>query len=158
MADRPGKSRRQALISRLLRDEAIPSQAALAERLAEQGCAATQATISRDLEELGAVRARAPHGAGLAYMLPGEATIQSDAPLRRVMAEWVLSVEAAGTMLVLRTPPGCAHLIGVALDAAPLDEIAGNICGDDTVFVAVRDGHAPRDLAERFRAMAQLTN
>ncbi len=157
MADRGGKTRRQALIARLLRDESIRSQGVLAERLAEQGCAATQATISRDLEELGAVRARAGDG-GLAYVLPGENHVQADAPLRRVLAEYVLSVEPAGNLLVLRTPPACAHLIAAALDTSPPEEIAGTIAGDDTVFVAVRDGTDPKSFAGSLRALAQLTN
>lgn len=158
MAERAGKTRRQALIARLLRDEDIPSQSALAERLAEAGCRATQATISRDLEELGAVRMRSGEGGGLAYVLPGEAPAAVESSLRRVMAEWVLSVEAAGSMLVFRTPPGCAHLIGVALDAHPPEQIAGTIAGDDTLFAAVRDGVDPKALAAEMRAMAQLTN
>lgn len=158
MAERPSKTRRQALIARLLRDESIASQQALAERLAEQGCPATQATISRDLEELGAVRARAGEDGGLAYVLPGEAPQSAEAPLRRVMSEWVLSVEPAGNLLVLRTPPACAHLIAAALDQNPPEEIAGTIAGDDTVFVAMRDGANPKTFAARLRALAQLTN
>jgi len=146
------------MIARLLRDESISSQQALAERLAEQGLAATQATISRDLEELGAVRARAGENGGLAYVLPGEAPAPAEAPLRRVLSEWVLGVEAAGNLLVIRTPPACAHLIAAALDQNPLDGIAGTIAGDDTVFLAVRDGVDAKTFAARMRVLAQLTN
>lgn len=158
MAERPSKTRRQAMIARLLRDESIASQQALAERLAEQGCPATQATISRDLEELGAVRARAGEDGALAYVLPGEAPAMAETPLRRVLAEYVMSVEAAGTLVVLKTPPACAHLIAAALDQNPPEEIAGTIAGDDTVFVAVRDGVSAKTFASRMRALAQLTN
>lgn len=158
MAERFGKTRRQALIARLLRDESIGSQQALAGRLAEQGCAATQATISRDLEELGAVRARAGEDGGPAYVLPGEAPQAAETPLRRVLSEWLLSVEPAGNLLVLKAPPACAHLIAAALDQNPPEEIAGTIAGDDTVFIAVRDGADPQNFAARIRALAQLTN
>lgn len=158
MAERPGKTRRQAMIARLLRDENIASQQALAERLAAQGCAATQATISRDLEELGAVRARAGDDGGLAYVLPGEGPSAPEAPLRRVLAEYVVGVEAAGSLVVLKTPPACAHLVAAALDQNLPEEIAGTIAGDDTVFVAVRDGVNSKTFAGRMRALAQLTN
>jgi transcriptional regulator of arginine metabolism len=67
----------------------------------------------------------------------------------------VLSVEAAGNMLVLRTPPGSAHLVGLALDQAKLPEVAGTISGDDTLFVALRDGVVPGVMAERFRKLSQ---
>ena len=67
----------------------------------------------------------------------------------------MLSVEAAGNLLVIRTPPGSAHLVGLALDQARLDEIAGTICGDDTLFVALKDGVDPGSMAGRFRKLSQ---
>ena len=71
----------------------------------------------------------------------------------RIFAEWVQSVEPAGSLIVLRTPPGSAHIVGLALDQAQLAEVAGTICGDDTIFIAVRDAADAHGLADRFRAL-----
>jgi transcriptional regulator of arginine metabolism len=75
--------------------------------------------------------------------------------LARIFADWVQSVEAAGNLLVLHTPPGSAHLVGLALDQAKLPEVAGTISGDDTLFVALRDGVVPGIVAEQFRKLSQ---
>src|SRR5690242_2133027 len=129
------KDRRQRAIADLIRADAVSSQEELAERLADLGYAVTQATISRDLEQIGATKVR--RDGRYAYVFAG----QSDAPtsgLAVVLRDWVRSIEPAANILVIRTPPGSAHLIGVALDQAELPEVVGNICGDDTVFVACR--------------------
>ncbi|WP_162789228.1 MULTISPECIES: arginine repressor [Sphingomonas] len=143
--------RRQRLIADLLRSRAVASQDALLAVLREEGFATTQATISRDLEQLGAVKLRR---AGItSYALPDEASV-ANAPerrLRAIFAEWVRSIEPVGQLVVLRTPPGSAHLVGVALDQAQLAEVAGTICGDDTIFIAVRNAEAAMALADRLR-------
>ncbi|HEX2764288.1 MAG TPA: arginine repressor [Allosphingosinicella sp.] len=150
-----GRIRRQKAIADLLRSEALGSQEEVTERLGGLGFAVTQATVSRDLEQMGAVKVK--RGGALAYALPDQLG-ESDwaaARLRRIFAEWVVSVEAAGTLLVLRTPPGSAHLVGLALDQAKLQEVAGTISGDDTLFVALRDGVDPGIMADRFRKLSQ---
>lgn len=127
------KERRQRAIADLIRGQSLSSQEELADRLGSLGFAVTQATISRDLEQMGAMKVR--RDGQLSYALPGAA------PSSRVAAvfrEWVRSVEPAASLVVIKTPPGSAHLIGVALDGSDLSEIAGTICGDDTVFVACR--------------------
>jgi transcriptional regulator of arginine metabolism len=115
----------------------------------------TQATVSRDLDQIGAVKVK--RGGAMTYALPDQIGDSDWAAsrLQRIVADWVLSVEAAGNLLVLRTPPGSAHLVGLALDQAKLPEVAGTISGDDTLFLALRDGVVPEAMATRFRKLAQ---
>jgi transcriptional regulator of arginine metabolism len=149
------RARRQRIIADLLRAEPIGSQEEVTERLSGQGFAVTQATVSRDLEQLGAVKVK--RGGTLRYVLPHEMgdTGWAAARLGRILAEWVQSIETAGPLLVLRTPPGSAHIVGLALDQAKLPEIAGTISGDDTLFVALRDGTDAHATAERLRNLSQ---
>ena len=145
------RARRQRLIADLLRSRAVASQDALLSALREEGFATTQATISRDLDQLGAVKLR--RGGVTSYALPDEVSV-ANAPerrLRAILAEWVRSVEAVGQLVVVKTPPGSAHLVGVALDQSGLPEIAGTICGDDTIFIAARGADEATTLAERLR-------
>lgn len=137
---------RRFALADIIRTERIASQEGLAGRLRERGYEVTQATVSRDLEALGAIRARAD-GQSI-YALPSDGTDPASA-LDRILGEWRLSVEVAGNLVVMRTRPGSAHVVGAALDAAALDAIAGSIAGDDTLFLAVRDGHDPGMLARR---------
>jgi transcriptional regulator of arginine metabolism len=131
-----GKPQRQHRISRLLEEQAVSSQAQLVELLAGDGVVATQATVSRDLEELGAVKVRIPGGT-MAYAIPEHAKLvaSSDDHLRRVMGEFVVEVASSGNLVVLRTPPGSAHVIGSALDRSGLPDVIGTVAGDDTVLV-----------------------
>ena len=130
------KERRQRAISDLIRGHALSSQEELAERLGSLGFAVTQATISRDLEQIGAMKVR--RDGQLSYALPESARSGPSPRLAAVFSDWVQSVEPASNLLVIRTPPGSAHLVGVALDSSDLTEIVGTICGDDTIFVACR--------------------
>lgn len=142
--------RRRALAS-MLREGGAASQEELVARLAEAGHATTQATVSRDLDAIGAVKGRKDGKSG--YLLPdqlGELDARAD-ELDRILGEWLLSAEAAGPLVVLRSRPGSAHILGAALDAAALPEIAGTIAGDDTLFIAVRDGVDPHRLASRLK-------
>src|SRR5207247_9128213 len=109
------KPQRQHRISRLLEEQAVSSQAQLVELLAADGVVATQATVSRDREDLGAVKVRIPGGTN-AYAIPEHAKERSapDDHLRRVMGEFVVEVSHSGNLVVLRTPPGSAHVIGSA--------------------------------------------
>ena len=140
------KERRLRAIAELIRINALSSQEELADRLGSLGFAVTQATISRDLEQLGAVKVR--RGGQLSYALPD--SVRSAPPrIAAVFRDWVQSVEAAATMVVIKTPPGSAHLVGVALDNSDLPEIAGTICGDDTIFVACRSAAEAQALASK---------
>ena len=130
------KERRHRAIADLIRGNAMSSQEELAERLGSLGYAVTQATISRDLEQIGAVKVR--RDGATSYALPEAVRGGTSPRLSAVFREWVRSVEPAANLVVIKTPPGSAHLIGVALDNSSMAEIAGTICGDDTIFVACR--------------------
>ena len=143
------KQQRQRLIAGWLREARIGSQDELVARLAAAGIAATQATVSRDLDELGAVRVRG--GGAMHYRLPELAEAVGAERLDRLLGEWVVDIVAAGNLIVLRTPPGSANLVANALDAAAMEEVAGTIAGDDTIFVALHDGTVAGAVAEKFR-------
>jgi transcriptional regulator of arginine metabolism len=147
--------RRQRVIADLLRSGALASQEEVTDRLCAAGFTVTQATVSRDLDQLGAVKVK--KAGALRYMLPDEIGDSDWATRRlgRTLAQWVQSIEPAGQILVLRTPPGSAHIVGVAFDQAKLEHVAGTICGDDTLFIAVRDGVNPYSLAQHFRTLSQ---
>lgn len=130
------KERRHRAIADLIRSHALSSQEELAERLGSQGFAVTQATISRDLEQIGAVKIR--RDGQLSYALSEIAREVFSPRLAAVFRDWVRSVEPASNLVVIKTPPGSAHLVGVVLDQSELPEIVGTICGDDTIFVACR--------------------
>jgi len=143
--------RRQA-VADLIRSRPLSSQEELAEQLAKRGFTATQATVSRDLEQLGAVKVR--RDGRLSYALPSlNGQGSSAATLASVLRDWARSVVAAGNLIVIKTPPGSAHLIGVALDDADLAGIVGTICGDDTVFAAARGSAEAVAMAAQLDAM-----
>ncbi len=116
------KVQRQTAIARLVGEHEVTSQPELIELLASQGIEATQATVSRDLDDIGAVKVRVPSG-NTVYAIP-EFAPDRLAPLdqlRRVMGEWVAEVAHSGNIVVLRTPPGCAHVVASALDRSRVD-------------------------------------
>jgi transcriptional regulator of arginine metabolism len=151
------KTQRQHRIARLLEEQAIGSQQVLVDLLAAEGVDATQTTVSRDLEELGAQKVRLP-GGDTAYALP-ELPAQQVAPvdhLRRVLGEWAVELSSSQNLVVLRTPPGCAHVVASALDRSRLDGVVGTVAGDDTLLVVVAEGHSSHDVAERLALLAGL--
>ncbi|MEA1014923.1 arginine repressor [Sphingosinicella sp. LY1275] len=148
------RARRQKTIAEILRSGTVASQEEVTDRLASLGFAVTQATVSRDLDQLGAVKVK--RGGVLTYALPDQIGDSDWAAsrLQRILSEWVQSVETAGNLIVLKTPPGSAHLVALAIDQSNLPEIAGTISGDDTLFLAVRDGVAADAVSDRFRALS----
>ena len=147
------KERRQRAGVDLIRSQARSSQEEVASRLADMGFEVTQATVSRDLEQLGALKVR--RDGRISYALPEQLSANGAAPrLAPVVRDWVRSVDVAAAMVVLKTPPGSAHLVGVALDEAALPEIAGTICGDDTIFAACRSAGDAEAIAIKLRALA----
>lgn len=149
------KAQRQHRIAKLLGSRAVSSQSQLVHLLAVDGIEATQTTVSRDLEELGAVKVRLPGGDG-AYALP-ELPSQQIAPtdhLRRVLGEWAADVSHSGNLVVVRTPPGCAHVVGSALDRSGLEGLLGTVAGDDTVLVVVAEPWSGADMAEHLASLA----
>ena len=145
------RSRRQKLIAELIRSDQVGSQDEVTARLAAHGFAVTQATVSRDLDQLGAVKVK--RGGGFCYALPDQlgGSDWSAGRLSRLVVEWVQSADLAGNLVVLKTPPGSAHLVAFAIDQARLAEVAGTVAGDDTIFVAVREAEAAAQLAAWFR-------
>jgi transcriptional regulator of arginine metabolism len=148
------KDRRQRAIADLIREHVLGSQDEVAVRLAGLGFDVTQATVSRDLEQLGALKVR--RDGLVSYALPDQLGGGGVAPSRlaTVLRDWVRSIEAAATIVVLKTPPGTAHLVGVALDESALPEIAGTICGDDTIFAACRSSADADALTAKLKAMS----
>ncbi|MEJ5946822.1 arginine repressor [Pseudokineococcus basanitobsidens] len=151
---RPGtRTARHARVVDLLRDRPVRSQTELASLLAAEGVEVTQATLSRDLVELGATKVRDPEH-GLVYAVPGEGGDRSPvaaqgtatpvARLARLCEELLVTAEASGPLVVLRTPPGAAQYLASAVDTTVLPEVLGTIAGDDTVLVIGRssDGEA----------------
>lgn len=147
------KSNRLRAIADLVKAGAAASQDELAERLAAQGFAVTQATVSRDLEQLGAIKVR--REGRLGYALPDQLAPPSkgSAQLASVLRDWVRAIDVAGNLVVIKTPPGSAHLVGVALDESALGDVVGTICGDDTMFVAIREAALALPFAEQLRAL-----
>lgn len=152
-----GKPQRQHRIARLLEEQPISSQGQIVELLAADGVVATQATVSRDLEELGAVKVRIPGGT-MAYALPENAkeAATSDDHLRRVMGEFVVEVSHSANIVVLRTPPGSAHVIGSAIDRAGLPDVLGTLAGDDTLLLICSEQVGGAPVAAQLAALAGL--
>jgi transcriptional regulator of arginine metabolism len=151
------KHQRQHRITKLLETRAVGSQSHLVDLLAGEGIDATQTTVSRDLEELGALKVRLP-GGETAYALP-ELPSQQVAPedhLRRVLGEWVVEAEYSGNVIVLRTPPGSAHVVGSALDRSGFPGVIGTVAGDDTVLVVASESSGGAAVADRLAAVAGL--
>ncbi|MCL4111949.1 UNVERIFIED_CONTAM: hypothetical protein GTU68_043059 [Idotea baltica] len=154
---RASKAQRQQVIADLLAAEAITSQEQIVDHLAEQGITATQATVSRDLEDLSAIKVRMPGGAS-AYAIPDHPHEQvvPAGHLRRIFSEWVVGVDSSGNMVVLRTLVGSAHVVASAIDRSGLDEVLGTVAGDDTLFVVAANGFTGESVAELFRSYADL--
>ena len=146
-----GQAERQRAIVDMLREGSATTQDEVAARLAETGFEVTQAIVARDLEQIGAVKVK--REGKLSYSLPeklGDRNWPVDR-LKRIFAEWVQAVETSGSMVVVRTPPGSAHLVALAVDQAKLPEIVGTIAGDDALFIAVRSSLPAEPLAQRLR-------
>ncbi len=149
------KTQRQHRVSQIIEKQAVTSQAELVRLLSEQGVDATQVTVSRDLEDLGAVKVRRPGGV-LVYSMR-EGSKDRPAPelhLRRVLGEWVAEVTSSGNLVVVRTPPGCAHVVASAIDRAGLADVIGTVAGDDTVLVIAAERVKGAVLARKLARMA----
>jgi transcriptional regulator of arginine metabolism len=160
------KNARQQRIVELLATTEVRSQTELADLLHRAGVTVTQATLSRDLVELDAVKVRAPSGQ-LVYAVPGEGgdrrpvlaheSAASEARLARLCAELLVSADVSANLVVLRTPPGAANFLASALDKAELGAVLGTIAGDDTVLVITREPEGGEALAQRVLALANGT-
>ncbi|MFC6238612.1 arginine repressor [Longivirga aurantiaca] len=158
------KAARLARIADLLEHNAVPNQARLAELLEMEGVAVTQATLSRDLDELGAVKVVTADGRSV-YAVPGEggdpspvAALGEDAAvarLARVAGEVLVSAEASANLVVLRTPPGAAQYLASVIDHSVLPTVIGTVAGDDTVLLVARDPDGGADVAAAMLSLAE---
>lgn len=161
------KGARQQRIVELLGTEEVRSQTELADLLADAGVHVTQATLSRDLVELDAVKVRAASGT-LVYAVPGEGgdrtpvvgreSAASEARLAKLCAELLVSADASANLVVLRTPPGAANFLASAMDKAELGDTLGTIAGDDTVLVISRSPDGGEKVARRLLDLANGTH
>jgi transcriptional regulator of arginine metabolism len=140
------KQFRQGRIAAILRKGKVTSQGELAQRLRASNVIVSQATLSRDLREMGVIWK--PEGYDLPEQLGSTAPV--DDPSRR-LREFVRSAAPAGTLAVLRSDPGCAHPLAVAIDRASWGEVVGTIAGDDTVFVAAASAADAKRVVKRIR-------
>lgn len=146
------KVARQQRIADLVRRTPVRSQTELARLLAEKGLVVTQATLSRDLEELGATKVRRDNG--LVYAVDLDHGPVDGDRLAKTLADLLVSAEPSANLVVLRTPPGGAHLLASALDRAGLDDVVGTIAGDDTVLVVTRRANGGAALARHLVRIA----
>ena len=156
------RAARQQRIVEILASNPVRSQTELLDHLATDGIEVTQATLSRDLVDVGAERVRV--GKNLVYAVPGEGGDRSVSATRetaagrdrlaRLCAELLVSAEASANLVVLRTPPGAAQFLASAFDKADLGDILGTIAGDDTLLVIGRDPAGGDALAQRFLDLA----
>ncbi|NLD77217.1 MAG: arginine repressor [Acidimicrobiales bacterium] len=154
---RLAKTQRQHLVTKLLAQHDVSSQEQLVQLLADENVTATQATVSRDLDDLGAIKVRAG-GGDTVYAIP-ELPHDQRAPedhLRRVLCDWVVEVAHSANIVVLRTPPGTANVVGAAVDRSGIPEIIGTVAGDDTLLVVAAETTTGADLAARIRELAGL--
>ena len=150
------KSQRQHRVSRVLAEGSVSNQTQLVELLAAEGVTVTQATVSRDLEEMGAVKVRVAGGTTV-YAIPELPTDQvaPEDHLRRVLGEWLVDVERSGDLVVLRTPPGSAHVVASALDRSSFPDLIGTVAGDDTLL-AIANENRGKVLAAELSTVAGL--
>lgn len=154
------RAARHAKIVEVIQSNRVTSQTELATLLERSGLKVAQATLSRDLEEVGAEKLRGAEGQAARYVISEDgrtSAVKAERPsarLARLLSELLTDADHAGTMVVLRTPPGAAQFLASGLDRAALPEVVGTIAGDDTIMVAVRTEPTARDLAARMRALA----
>ena len=138
------RAQRRQLIRDLVSTHEVTAQAELVALLAEAGVEATQATVSRDLEELGITKYRGADGR-TSYALP------DTGGLAQMLRQFARTIDASGNLAVVRTPPGAAAAVGSAIDTAELPGVLATVQGDDTLLVVARDGISGGDIADQLR-------
>jgi transcriptional regulator of arginine metabolism len=158
------KAARRALIAQLIERIPVSNQAKLAELLAEEGLVVTQATLSRDLDEIGAVKIPTAEGISV-YAVPAEGGEQvllaaqgeeaTIARLGRVASEVLVSADSSANLVVLRTPPGAAQYLASAIDHSVLPSVIGTVAGDDTLLLVTKDPNGGAQVAAAMLALAE---
>jgi transcriptional regulator of arginine metabolism len=151
------KTRRQQLLRQLLTERDLRSQREVRDQLAAQGVETTQATVSRDLDELGAIKVRGGDGTLVYRLAPDPGPASARHRLEETLRQFVTTVAASGNIAVLRTPPACASPVASAIDLSEMDGVLATTAGDDTVLVVARDGISGAQLADQFRAIVGIT-
>ena len=147
------KSKRQAQILELIREQDIETQNQMMEALALRGIKSTQATLSRDIKELRLVKKLSPNGV-YSYATPAQDDSgERDVRLRKIFRECVISFDTAQNIVVIRTLPGLANAAASALDHMDIKDLVGTIAGDDTAFLAMRDGESAVLFCKEIEAM-----
>ncbi|HUQ21970.1 MAG TPA: hypothetical protein VM049_03055 [Gaiellaceae bacterium] len=144
------KFERQGTILRLVGEKQLSTQSDVVQALRDEGLDAVQATVSRDIAQLGLVKVRGDDGR-LVYAHPGANDLDRLSELAAALRRWVVGLEPTENLVILKTPPGFANALARAVDDAALHEVAGCIAGDDTIFLAVREGFAAGELADQLR-------
>ena len=142
---------RQGAILELVRERTLSTQAEVAAALRETGYDVVQTTVSRDIAELGLVKVRAPSGR-LVYAPPGGSDADRLRALGSAMRRYAVTVEAAGQLVVVTTPSGYANALAQAMDEASHPAVAGTLAGDNTIFIAAKDGTTARELEAELAA------
>ena len=149
------KTQRHAAILKLVRAQTVASQEQLRELLKTEGFDVTQATLSRDIRDLGLAKVAAPDG-GSHYAPPPETGATMRPQLQQLLPTLLVSLDGVGPLIVLKTPAGGAQALGLALDAAGWTEIIGTIAGDDAVLVITRSERARRAVQTRLKEASGL--
>jgi transcriptional regulator of arginine metabolism len=143
------KFHRQGAILRLVRERDLGTQAEVADALQNEGIEAVQTTVSRDIAQLGLVKVRNAEGR-LVYALPGADDLSRLSELTAALRRWAVSLTPSANLVVIGTPAGFAAALADAIDAARLPDVAGTVAGENTIFVAARDGVSGAELAAEF--------
>jgi transcriptional regulator of arginine metabolism len=141
---------RQGAILRLVQEQRLSTQEEVAEALRAHGLDAVQATVSRDIAQLGLVKVRAEDGR-LVYALPGSTDLDRLSALTSALKRWAMSLDASGNLLVIQTPPGHANALAQAIDQARLPEVLGTVAGDNTIMVIAREGVTGAAIEQQLR-------
>ncbi len=135
------------MLRSILTTRPVSSQQELVDLLDEAGYPVTQATVSRDLDALGATKERGPNGVARYTIVDRAIPDEAERAAARSIAEFVESITYSGNLVVLRTPPGAAHLVAGAIDRADLEYVIGTVAGDDTLIVVAAEGRSGLQLA-----------
>lgn len=144
------KSHRQRVLRDLLATRDLHSQLEVVDALAEEGIGCNQATISRDLDDLKAVKVRGVDGTQ-SYRVRADLVDSGWANVEATIRQFVVDITASGNLVVLRTPPACAHPVASAIDLGGVEGAIATVAGDDTVLVVAAEGLSGADLADRIR-------
>jgi transcriptional regulator of arginine metabolism len=144
------KFERQGAILRLVGERELATQTELAHALREEGIDAVQATLSRDIAQLGLVKVRA-NGGRLVYALPGAGDLDRLNELAGALRRWALTIVASGNVVVVATPSGCAPPLAQAIDDSRLPDVIGTVAGDNTILVVAREGVPGEEVAQSLR-------